>query len=136
MNIEQLKIYCLCAPQLVMSFVNLDTMFYAQRKLIDKIKQDKPEFFKDPEPWEGYRKFILCSFLIHEAVELQQETKWKYWKAPENYKVDYDNIPVELADLWHVLIQLTMECGYTPDDILSFFQKKHEENLQRQEVRY
>ena len=38
-----------------MSFVNLDEMFYIQKKLINKIKEDKPEFFKDPEPWEGYR---------------------------------------------------------------------------------
>ena len=30
-----------------MSFVNLDTMFYAQKKLIDNIKKDKPDFFKD-----------------------------------------------------------------------------------------
>jgi NTP pyrophosphatase (non-canonical NTP hydrolase) len=119
-----------------MSFVNLDTMFYAQKKLIDKIKEDKPEFFKDPEPWEGYRIFTLCSFLIHEAVELQQECKWKYWKAPENYKIDYENRNVEIADLWHVLIQLSMECGLTADDVMYHFNKKHNANIKRQEDRY
>lgn len=119
-----------------MSFVSLDEMFRTQHKLIDKIKKDKPEFFQDPEPWEGYRKFMLCSFLIHEAVEFQQETKWKWWKAPENYKVDLDNIPVELADLWHVLIQLSIECGYSEDDVRSFFNNKHKENMNRQERRY
>ena len=119
-----------------MSFVNLDEMFYTQRKLIDKIKSDKPEFFKDPEPWEGYRIFILASFLQHEAEELKMETKWKYWKAPENYKIDLENRKVEIADMWHVLIQLTMEVGMSPEDILSAFNNKHRENMDRQERRY
>ncbi len=119
-----------------MSFVNLDTMFYAQKKLIDKIKQDKPEFFKDPEPWEGYRLFILASFLQHEAEELKMETKWKYWKAPENYKIDLENRLVEIADLWHVLIQISIEAGLSADDVMYHFNKKHDENMNRQTNRY
>ena len=118
-----------------MSFVNLDTMFYTQQKLIDKIKKDKPEFW-EKESFEGERIFRLCSFLIHEAVELQQETKWKHWKAPENFKIDYENRNVEIADLWHVLIQLSMECGLTADDVIWHFNKKHEANIKRQEDRY
>ena len=119
-----------------MSFVNLDEMFFTQRKLIDKIKSDKPEFWERKESFEGERIFRLCSFLIHEAVELQQETKWKHWKAIENYSVDYENRKVEIADLWHVLIQLTMECGMTADDVLAAFNNKHEENMMRQVRRY
>jgi NTP pyrophosphatase (non-canonical NTP hydrolase) len=119
-----------------MSFVNLDEMFYTQRKLIDKIKSDKPDFWEKKESFEGERIFRLCSFLIHEAVELQQETQWKHWKAKENYKIDYENRKVEIADLWHVLIQLTMECGMSPEDILSAFNNKHKENMDRQQRRY
>ena|ERR1043165_5044785 len=119
-----------------MSFVNLDDIFFTQRKLIDKIKADKPDFWEQPETFEGERIFRLCSFLIHEAVELQQETKWKWWKASENYKIDYDNRKVEIADLWHVLLQLTMEVGMTPDDVLAAFNNKHKENMERQERRY
>lgn len=118
-----------------MSFVNLDTMFYTQQKLIDKIKSDKPEFF-EKESFTGERLFKLCSFLIHEAVELQQETKWKWWKAPENYKIDLKNREVEIADLWHVLIQISIEAGMSADDVLAAFYRKHEENLDRQERRY
>jgi len=119
-----------------MSFVNLDTMFYAQKKLINKIKEDKPEFFKDPEPWEGYRLHMLCSFLQHEAEELKMETKWKWWKAPENYKIDYQNRKVEIVDLWHVLIQISIEAGMTADDVLAEFYKKHDANIKRQDDRY
>lgn len=118
-----------------MSFVSLDELFSKQRVLIDKIKSDKPDFW-GPEKFEGERIFRLCSFLIHEAVELQQETKWKHWKAIENYKIDYDNRKVEIADLWHVLIQLTMECGMSTEDVLAAFNNKHLENLSRQERRY
>lgn len=118
-----------------MSFVSLDELFSKQRVLIDKIKSDKPDFW-GPEKFEGERIFRLCSFLIHEAVELQQETKWKHWKAIENYKIDYANRAVEIADLWHVLIQLTMECGMSPEDVLAAFNNKHLENLNRQERRY
>ena len=93
------------------------------------------EFF-EKESFDGERIFRLCSFLIHEAVELQQETKWKWWKAPENYKIDYENRNVEIADLWHVLIQLSIEAGLTADDVMWHFNKKHEANIKRQEDRY
>lgn len=118
------------------SIVNLDTMFYAQKKLIDKIKKDKPDFWEQPEKFEGERIFRLCSFLIHEAVELQYDTKHKWWKAPENYKIDYENRKVEIADLFHVLIQLSIEVGMDANDVYNAFMTKHEENVQRQEDRY
>ena len=119
-----------------MSFVNLDEMFYKQRELINKIKSDKPEFFTGPEPFEGYRIFMLASFLQHEAEELKMETSWKWWKAKENYKIDIENRKVEIADMWHVLMQLTMEVGMTADDVLAAVNKKREENFKRQEERY
>ena len=119
-----------------MSFVNLDTMFYTQKKLIDKIKKDKPEFFTMKEPFEGYRLYMLCGFLAHEAQELQMETKWKWWKAKENYNIDMENRNVEIADLWHVLIQISIEAGLTADDVMWHFNKKHDENISRQDRRY
>lgn len=118
------------------TIVNLHRMFQIQQKLIDTIKKDKPEFFTAPEPFEGYRLFMLASFMQHEAEELKMETKWKWWKAKENYKIDLENRKVEIADLWHVLIQLTMECGMDANDVFNEFYKKHRENLDRQERRY
>lgn len=119
-----------------MTLVNLETFWDRQAILIEKIKKDKPGFFTDPEPFEGYRMFMLCSFMIHEAVELQQETKWKWWKALENYKINKDNIPVEIADMWHVLVQISMEAGMDVVAVMEAFLSKHEENLNRQERRY
>lgn len=113
----------------------LKDIFTMQLDLMDKIKEDKPDFWSN-EKYEGERINRLCSFLIHEAVELQQETKWKWWKASENYEVDYENRKVEIADLWHVLIQLTMECGMDAEDIIEAYEKKWRANLKRQEDRY
>jgi NTP pyrophosphatase (non-canonical NTP hydrolase) len=115
--------------------VDLEEIFNIQQKLVDKIKQDKPAFWT-VETFEGYRIFMLCSFLVHEAVELQKETKWKWWRAKENYIVDEKNIPVELADLWHVLIQLTQEAGFNADDVMNIYKEKNKENVDRQERRY
>ena len=115
--------------------MSLDELFSKQQELIDIIKSDKPDFW-GPEKFEGERIFRLCSFLIHEAVELQQETKWKHWKALENYNVDYENRKVEIADLWHVLIQLSMECGMDAEAVRKAFLDKHDENKNRQVRRY
>src|SRR5687768_11017366 len=119
-----------------MSYITLDEMFSTQRKLIDKIKSDKPDFWNTPEKFEGERIFRLCAFLIHEAVELQQETKWKHWKAPENYNIDLDNRKVEIADMWHVLIQISIEAGMDANVVFNEFYKKHKENIDRQSRRY
>jgi hypothetical protein len=54
------------------TIMSLDELFSKQQELIDIIKSDKPDFW-GPEKFEGERIFRLCSFLIHEAVELQQE---------------------------------------------------------------
>lgn len=118
------------------TIVNLHRMFQIQKKLIDTIKKDKPEFFQDPEPFSGYRLFMLSSFLQHEAEELKMETKWKWWKAQENYKIDMENRKVEIADMWHVLIQISIEAGMDANDVFNSFYRKHQENLQRQENRY
>jgi len=123
-------------PQGKHEIVNLNSMFYTQKKLIDTIKKDKPEFFTAPEPFEGYRIFMLCSFLQHEAEELKMETKWKWWKAKENYKIDLENRKVEIADLWHVLIQISIEAGMDAYDVINAFSDKHDENMNRQSRRY
>ncbi len=120
---------------MVSIMIDLEEIFNMQQKLVDKIKQDKPAFW-DTETFEGYRIFMLCSFLIHEAVELQSETKWKHWKAAENYKIDKENIPVEIADLWHVLVQLTQEAGFNASDVMNMYMEKNKENISRQQRRY
>lgn len=106
-----------------------------QKDLVNTIKDDKPRFW-EREQFEGYRIFMLCEALEQEAKELKMETKWKWWKAEENYKIDYENRKVEIADLWHFLIQLTQEVGMTAQDVTEAYYKKWSANIIRQEDRY
>ncbi|MGI0059687.1 MAG: dUTP diphosphatase, partial [Nitrosotalea sp.] len=38
----------------------------------------------------------------------------------------------ELIDIWHFVIQASLELNMTPDDILKEYQKKNQINRQRQ----
>ena len=76
----------------------------------------------------------LCTAMIHEAVELQRTTNWIWWKKPVPF--NQDNAREELIDIWHFLIQASIELGLTPDDILKEYQRKNEINRQRQKDGY
>ena len=72
--------------------------------------------------------------MIHEAVELQRTTNWKWWKKPTEF--NQVEAREELVDIWHFLIQASLELGLTPDDILKEYQRKNEINRQRQKDGY
>jgi dimeric dUTPase (all-alpha-NTP-PPase superfamily) len=46
------------------------------------------------------------------------------------------NARVEVIDLWHFLISLSMCVGLKPDDILDVYRQKHAVNRQRQDNGY
>ena len=86
-----------------------------------------------PDDVEG-RVAALCTAMIHEAVELQRTTNWKWWKKPMEFnKVEARE---EMIDIWHFLVQASLELGLTPDDILNEYQRKNEINRQRQKNGY
>ncbi|KAA2282202.1 dUTPase [Candidatus Nitrosocosmicus sp. SS] len=86
------------------------------------------------EPFQGYRIFMLSSALLHETVELQRETDWKWWKSDKG--VDHQKIVEEIIDLWHFLIQLSIEAGIDPDLLVTKYMQKNRENTKRQESGY
>lgn len=90
--------------------------------------------YKIPEPFLGYRIFMLSSALLHEAVELQRETNWKWWK--ETKDLNKGKIEEEVIDLWHFLIQISIEVGLDPDKIVQKYIEKNKENLERQKRGY
>jgi len=106
----------------------LEEIFSLQKGLTEMMNLDRY-----PDDTEG-RISALCTAMIHEAVELQRTTNWKWWKKPTEF-----NLPEareELADIWHLLIQASLELGLTPDDILKEYQRKNEINRQRQKDGY
>ena len=86
-----------------------------------------------PNDIEG-RVTALCTAMIHEVVELQRTTNWKWWKKPAEVKKL--EAKEELIDIWHFLIQASLELELTPDDILKEYQRKNEINRQRQKDGY
>ena len=86
-----------------------------------------------PNDAEG-RVAALCTAMIHEAVELQRTTHWKWWKQPAEF--NQAEAKEELIDIWHFLIQASLELELTPDDILKEYQRKNEINRQRQKDGY
>jgi len=106
----------------------LETIFKLQKDLSEMMKLDRY-----PKDSEG-RISALCTAIIHEAVELQRTTNWKWWKTPTSFNVS--EAREELIDIWHFVIQASLELKLTPDDILEEYKKKNEINRERQRMGY
>src|SRR6266487_2292687 len=77
---------------------------------------------------------VLATAMIHEAIELQRLTNWKWWKKPS--KFDDTRAKEEVIDLWHFLVQTSIELGMTPKEILEQYLRKNQINKERQEKGY
>ena len=106
----------------------LEEIFSLQKGLTEMMNLDRY-----PNDIEG-RVASLCTAMIHEAVELQRTTNWKWWKKPTEF--NQAEAKEELIDIWHFLIQASLELDLTPDDILKEYQRKNEINRQRQKDGY
>ncbi len=80
------------------------------------------------------RVSALCTAIIHEAVELQMTTNWKWWKKPTSF--NEAEAREELIDIWHFVVQASLELNLTPDDILEEYKRKNEINRERQRTGY
>ena len=106
----------------------LDSIFSLQKGLTDMMNLDRyPKNTDD-------KVSALCTAMIHEAVELQRLTNWKWWKTPTEF--NEKEAKEELIDIWHFVVQASLELNLTPDDILKEYEKKNEINRQRQKDGY
>ena len=91
----------------------LDILFDKQNELFNKQLENSAavnkmkNLYEIKEPFDGYRIFMLSTALLHEAVELQRETNWKWWK--KETKTDIDKVQEEIIDIWHFVIQVSIE---------------------------
>lgn len=106
----------------------LDSIFALQKGLENTMNLNRY-----PSDVEG-RIAALCTAIIHEAVELQRTTNWKWWKKPT--KFNEEEAKEELIDIWHFVIQASLELKLTPDDILDEYKRKNEINRDRQKNGY
>jgi dimeric dUTPase (all-alpha-NTP-PPase superfamily) len=80
------------------------------------------------------RVSVLSTAIIHEAVELQRLTSWKWWKKPARF--DSRGAKEELVDIWHFVVQASIELGMSPAEILEEYKKKNKVNRDRQKSGY
>ena len=106
----------------------LDSIFAMQKGLEDMMNLDRY-----PKDTEG-KVSALCTAIIHEAVELQRTTNWKWWKTPTEF--NEAEAREELIDIWHFVVQASLELNLTPEDILKEYERKNEINRQRQKDGY
>ena len=110
------------------SLDRLEIIFKLQKSLAEMMKQDRY-----PKDLEG-RISALCTAIMHEAVELQRTTNWKWWKKPTRF--NEAEAREELIDIWHFVVQASLELNLTPDDILKEYKRKNEINRNRQKNGY
>ena len=112
----------------------LDFLFDKQNELFKKQlvnnKNKMENLYEIREPFEGYRIFMLSTALVHEAIELQRETNWKWWKKES--KMNNNKIQEEIIDIWHFLIQISIEAGLDSEKLVEKYIEKNQENLKRQ----
>lgn len=106
----------------------LETIFKLQKGLSDMMKLDRY-----PKDSEG-RISALSTAIMHEAVELQRTTNWKWWKTPTEFNIA--DAKEELIDIWHFVVQASLELDLTPDDIVNEYRKKNDINRERQRSGY
>lgn len=104
---------------------------YWRNELIPKSRQ----FFLGGEPFKGYRIFMISSALVHECIELQRETNWKWYKKPKE-QLDIAHIKEELVDIQHFVIQLAIELNMSPEELISEYNKKLDTNIERARTGY
>ena len=116
------------SPFRVLAMDKLDRLLKLQRELSIELASERY-----PRTMEQRISF-LCLALIHESVELQRLTNWKWWKRPREF--DVENAKGELIDMWHFLLQASIELGMTADDILQYYMQKYEINKVRRKSNY
>lgn len=106
----------------------LEAIFSMQKELASMM-----DLSRYPTSTEG-RVSALSTAIIHEAVELQRLTSWKWWKKPA--PLDSAAAKEELIDIWHFVVQASIELEMSPSDILEEYRKKNKVNRDRQTSGY
>lgn len=103
---------------------SLESIFGMQKELASMM-----DLSRYPQSLEG-KISALSTAIMHEAVELQRLTSWKWWKKP----VAFDKAAAreELIDIWHFVVQASIELGMDPADIVQEYVKKNKINRDRQ----
>ena len=103
---------------------SLETIFSIQKELASMM-----DLSRYPASMEE-RVSALSTAIVHEAIELQRLTSWKWWKKPTPFHSEAAK--EELIDIWHFVVQASIELGMSPSDVVNEYKKKNQVNRNRQ----
>jgi dimeric dUTPase (all-alpha-NTP-PPase superfamily) len=106
----------------------LEKIFDEQKQLIAYLGVEKY-----PRKTEE-RVSALMTAIIHEAIELQDLTNWKWWKKPPHFEVKLAQ--TELIDILHFVIQAALELKMNPQKVLEVYMTKNHINRERKRSGY
>src|SRR2546422_861462 len=95
------KVYLFSSTKVSHMEDKLETIFSLQKNLEKMMNLERY-----PKDTQG-KISALCTAIIHEAVELQMMTSWKWWKKPTAF--DEAAAREELIDIWHFVVQALHE---------------------------
>jgi dimeric dUTPase (all-alpha-NTP-PPase superfamily) len=106
----------------------LQKIFDLQKELVDFLVADRYPRKQDE------RISVLMTALMHEAIELQSLTSWKWWKRPSEFEIE--KAQKELVDILHFVIQTAIELNMTPEKLLQEYMNKNYINRKRKQQGY
>ena len=106
----------------------LEKIFEEQKKLVEYLEVDRYPKKTDE------RVSALMTAIVHEAIELQDLTSWKWWKRPSGFEIELAQ--TELIDILHFVIQAAMESRMTPQKVLEEYMNKNYINRERKRSGY
>ena len=109
----------------------LEYVFNMQKVLHDRITRENKRYPSTTEEQIN----VLMTALIHEAVELQRLTNFKWWKNP-NKEFPIKFAREELIDIFHFWLDAANELGMTPQSIVDEYERKNKINNKRQDDNY
>lgn len=141
---------------------SLELIFEKQKILSDRYKS-KPDNYFVNERFKGSRMIDLLVAIDDEGSELRRALNWKWWKNYENdyttneddsYQTEFltdedkatqqqiienttqEYIQKEVVDMWHFLVQLTIEAGLDAKKLVEMYLDKNKTNHDRQDHGY
>lgn len=113
----------------------------ALQEMFDRQRQLAGNFIPIENLFQGYaseeeRARYLQTYwqlLIEEGVEFLRELpQRKFWRASSKEKrIQYEKLYEELADIWHIVIALSLIAGIDAKDIYAEYIRKNDINLDR-----
>jgi dimeric dUTPase (all-alpha-NTP-PPase superfamily) len=103
---------------------SLESIFSTQKELASMMDLSRYPASKEE------RVSALSTAIVHEAIELQRLTNWKWWKKPAPF--DSEAAKEELIDIWHFVVQASIELEMSPSDVVNEYKKKNQVNRNRQ----